>query len=202
VPEITLASRSGLEHLIAAGTLSPGAGVTVSLRTGLALASVIARKDREDEIARRVREALALDLPLAPRRVGTESMSFAWAGPGQWLVIAEGAAGHALEAQLRRELGGFASVSDQSDGRVVIRVGGPNARDALAKGLPVDLHPRAFGPDQTAITGIAYIGVHFWQVEAAAPTYEFAVSRSFAAAFWSWLMSAAAEFGVAVGGWQ
>ena len=37
---------------------------------------------------------------------------------------------------------GVAAVSDQSDARLVLRVSGPRVRDVLAKGVPVDLHPR------------------------------------------------------------
>ena len=93
--------------------------------------------------------------------------------------------------------GGLAAVADQSDGRSVIRVGGPRAREALGKGVLIDLHPRAFGPGDAAVTTIAHIGAHFWQVDDA-PSYEFVVSRSFAADFWRWLVAAAAEFGVNV----
>jgi heterotetrameric sarcosine oxidase gamma subunit len=38
-----------------------------------------------------------------------------------------------------------ASVTDQSHGRVFFRIAGPCVRDVLAKGTPVDLHPRIFG---------------------------------------------------------
>lgn len=85
---------------------------------------------------------------------------------------------------------------DQSDGRVVLRISGPRARDALEKGLHIDLHPRVFGPGDTALTAISYIGVHFWQLDAL-PTYEFTMFRSFAIAFCEWLAEAAAEFGFA-----
>ena len=88
-------------------------------------------------------------------------------------------------------------MSDLSDGRTVIRVGGPRARDALAKGVPIDLHPRVFRPGDAAVTTVAHIDAHVWQVDAA-PTYEIAVSRSYAAAFLEWLIDSAAEFGVAI----
>ena len=77
-----------------------------------------------------------------------------------------------------------------------MRISGPRARDALAKGVHIDLHPSAFLPGDAAVTAVAYIGVHFWQVDAA-PTYEFAMFRSFAVSFGEWLVDAAAEFGVA-----
>ena len=61
----------------------------------------------------------------------------------------------------------------------------------------IDLDPRAFAPGDAAVTSIAHVGAHFWQLDAA-PTYEFAVFRSYSAAFWEGLVEAAAEFGVAV----
>jgi heterotetrameric sarcosine oxidase gamma subunit len=199
VSSFALTPRSGLEHLTVAGRYgAPDGepGVTLALRTDLALASVVARKHRLGPLARRVEETFGLELPTTPRRIAAGPVAFAWAGPGHWLASAEGMDGHAFEARLRNELAGMASVSDQSDGRIVLSVSGPKAREALAKGVMVDLHPHAFRPGDAAATSVAHVGVHFWQADAA-PTYEFAVLRSFSAAFWEWLIASAAEFGVA-----
>jgi methylglutamate dehydrogenase subunit D len=200
VPEPTLTARSGLEHLAVPGRYGRpdrSAGVTLALRSDLALATVMARKNKRDELARRVREGFGLNVPTSPRRVAYGPISFAWTGPGQWLAAAQGMEGHAFEARLRTAALGLASVANQSDGRTVIRAGGPKVRDALAKGVPIDLHPRAFGPGDTAVTTVAYLGVHLWQLDDM-PTYEFAVFRSFGVAFWQWLLDASAEFGVTV----
>jgi sarcosine oxidase subunit gamma len=67
----------------------------------------------------------------------------------------------------------------------------------LAKGVPIDLDARVFGPGDTALTLVGHISVHLWQVDRA-PTYEFAVPRSFAAGFCEWLFAAAAPYGVAI----
>jgi sarcosine oxidase subunit gamma len=196
-----LTPRSSLEGLAvpghhgAAGT----AGVTLALRHDLALATVIARRGQQNQLTQRVRETFGLDLPTTPRRVEAGPTAFVWSGPGEWLACAEGIEPHTFEARLRSELAGLASISDQSDSRTVVRVSGPRARDMLAKGVMLDLHPRAFGPGDAAVTSVAYIGVHLWQMDAA-PTYELAVYRSFAASFWRWLISAGAEFGIAVDG--
>lgn len=200
--EIVLTPRSGLERLTVPGrrgaaTAQPG--ITLALRKDLALASVMARKGKEAALVGRVREAFGLALPTDRRREGSDALAFAWAGPGQWLAMQTGNAGHDLEARLRRECGGLASISDQSDGRQVIRIGGRDARAALAKGVMLDLHPRAFRAGDTAITSIAYIGVQLWQLDEV-PTYEFAAFRSFAGALWHFLAEAGAEFGVAVEG--
>ena len=136
---------------------------------------------------------------MAPKRVEGGAISFVWAGPGQWLATTEHAAPDVFARNLRREFAGLASVTDQSDGRAIIRVGGPKARQALAKGIPVDLDSVSFGPGDTALTAAGHIAVQFWQLDEA-PTYEFAVFRSFAAAFCEWLKQAGAEFGVTVAG--
>jgi len=200
VPDIKLQARSGLEHLVAAGsrgadTAQPG--VTLMLRPDVALAPVMARKGSTHALAETVRRGFALELPRTPRRVASGAVSFVWAGSGQWLATAEGVTGHAFETRLRQEVAGSASVTDQSDGRIILRVQGPRAREALAKMLPVDLHPRAFGPGDAALTAAASIGAHVWQLDDT-PTYELAVFRSYAGSLWRWLIASSEEFGIAV----
>jgi sarcosine oxidase subunit gamma len=91
----------------------------------------------------------------------------------------------------------LASISDQSGGRTVLRVSGPRARDVLAKGLPIDLHPRVFAPGSAATSAIALMGVQLWQIDDR-PSYDIALFRSLSASFWRWLASSAAEFGYEV----
>ena len=82
-------------------------------------------------------------------------------------------------------------------GKVVVRVSGARARDVLAKGCPVDLHARAFGPGAAAATEIAHMGCLVWQVDDR-PTFDLAVNRSLSKSFWSWLAASAAEYGYEV----
>ena len=56
-------------------------------------------------------------------------------------MLAENRGEGALYRELKAKLSGLASVTDQSHGRVIIRIAGPKARAVLAKGTPVDLHP-------------------------------------------------------------
>jgi heterotetrameric sarcosine oxidase gamma subunit len=170
------------------------AEVTLALRSGPALASVSVRRNRLDALACRVRDVFGLELVHVPKCVIAGPIAFVWAGPGQWLAMADGEEGAAFEQRLRVALGNLASVSDQSDGRTIIRAGGARARDVLAKGVPIDLHPRAFRAGDAAVTTAVHIGVMLWQVDET-PTYELIISRSFAVFFWEWLIDAAAEFG-------
>ena len=93
------------------------------------------------------------------------------------------------------QFSGLASLSDHSDSYAVFEVWGANAREALARGVPVDLHPEVFTDDAT-VTSIAHIGAIFWQ--SAPGRFSIAVFRSHAASFWHWLETSAVGFGLVV----
>ncbi len=198
--DLVLTPRSTLDRVLVPGHYGAegdARGVTITERTELALASVMARNGKTLELAARIKERFAADLPMTPRRVADGQIHFIWAGPGRWLAAAPNQPPSTFESNLREALSGLASVTSQSDGRAIIRVSGPKAREALAKGVPLDLDPRTFGPGDTAMTVVAHINVHLWQSDIA-PAYDFAVFRSFAGSFCEWLFDASAEFGVLV----
>lgn len=171
-----------------------GGGVTVAERTGLRLATVTAL--RGGDFAARFRTAFGTDPAPRPKRVVSGPLSLLGIGPRTWLAVSEEAGD--LASRLRGMFGPTAAVADQSDGYAVLRVCGPKARAVFAKGLSVDLHPRAFGPGDVAATTCSHIGVTVWQVDEA-PTYDLALFRSYAASFSHWLASSAEEYGLAVG---
>jgi sarcosine oxidase subunit gamma len=154
-------------------------GVTFTVCHPLSIVTVIARKGRGMAVA----EALA---KYKPR----------WAGPEQYFVIADGRGEGTLFSEVSALLSGIASVSDQSHGRMVIRIEGPKARAVLAKGTPVDLHPDEFPVGKSALTQIAHIGAHLTRVGIDA--YELSVFRGFAESFWEWITEQAEEFGYQV----
>lgn len=199
--DVSLFPRSGLEHLLRPDAHAAHAGepgLILALRTDLALAYVLVRNGKTDALQQRVRDRFGLSLPTTAQHAADGSvpsldgLSFIWAGPGRWLARAPRQTGTALEATLRSELSTIATVINQTDGRCVFRIGGPRVREVLAKGVPVDLDARVFGCGDTALTLVAHISVHLWQVDPA-PTYEIAVPRSFAASFCEWLFAAAAS---------
>ncbi len=167
----------------------------VTARESLTMASFAAVRGKDGAMREAVRQAYGVDLPKGCGRVEGNGITFVWAGPDQWLAIAEGDGTRDLESELKAKLEGIASVVDQSDGRVIVRISGTSAREVLAKGVPVDLHPRVFGPGSVAITHASHIGVILWQLDDA-PTYELAMFRSYADSFAHWLFEAAAEFAV------
>lgn len=206
MPDFALSPRSGVEQVLLPGThgaRTDEPGVVVALRTGLALAFVMARKGKVEDLRQRVLDRFGATLPMTAQRaeksvgLSFDSLNLIWAGPGRWLAGTSAQAAASLEVLLRNELSGLASVVNQTDGRSVFCICGPRARDVLAKGLPIDMDPRVFGPGDTALTLAGHINVHFWQIDLS-PAYEFAVPRSFAASFYDWLFAASAKYGVLV----
>ncbi len=185
--------------LSAAGLPAESAGVVVSERIGLALAILAARKGREAELGQRIGERFGVALPPAGRRsaAGEAAVSFVWEGPGRWLAVAEDADGHHWEAVLREVAAGSASVTDQSDGRGVLRLSGPALRMVLAKGIGIDLHPAVFGAGAAASTLLSHVGVQLWVLEDG-ETIELAAPRSYAGSVLRWLEAAAGETGLSI----
>ncbi len=176
---------------------SSRAGVAVQPIDDLALAIVMARKGRRAALNDAARAAFGVELPARPKRVAAGRTAFIGMAPGQFLAVGQGVDPMRFATDLSERLGHAASVSDQSDARAILRLSGPRARDALAKGLAVDLHPKAFGPGDAAQSVIALIGAHLWQIDDA-PTYEIAVFRSYAGSFAEFIAASAAEYGIAV----
>ena len=198
---IELVDRSGL-----AGTARPGRygarvdgppGVVLSERTGLAIAHIAARNGKIAEVLEWLGAVSGAVPEDGPRYVTGDGMVVVGCAPGQWFVLSEGKRSATAVARLTDALAGIASVIDHSSGKVVVRVAGPRARDALAKGCPIDLDARAFGPGGAAATEIAHMGCQLWQVDAE-PTFDLMVNRSLAKSFWSWLAASSAEYGYEV----
>ncbi len=171
-------------------------GLLISERIGLGLATVAARKGQADALKAEVAKAYGVELP-ASSRVAQGPVGFVGYGPGQWLAISESLANEALGRDLHAKLQGLASISDQSGGRTVLRVSGKRVREVLAKGLPIDLDPRAFPVGSAATSAISLMGVQLWQLDDTS-SYDIAIFRSLSESFWRWLTASAAEYGYQV----
>ena len=175
------------------GASAGAAGLLIEQRIDLSFASVIAKRGKRDQLISAVETAYGVALPKGPRRVTRGSVTFAGTGPDQWIASAEGPEAPNFAARVRARIGLFAAVSDQTDARLVLRLSGPKVRDVLAKGVPLDLHPKVFKPGDVATTLVAYIGVQLDRIDEA--TFQLTAPRSMAGSFWSWLSASAAEFG-------
>jgi len=132
-----------------------------------------------------------IPLPLAPNRVAaTGKLRALWLGPDEWLVVVEGDAPDLLPRLERAVVGRRAAVSDLSSSRAIIEIGGSAARDVLAAGCGLDLHPRAFGPGQCAQTLLARVPVILDQLDEV-PHFRLLVRRSYVRWLVDWLIDAA-----------
>jgi sarcosine oxidase subunit gamma len=154
------------------------------------------RTDPSDSrVAEGVRKALGFVLPKDPNTAASAGgRSALWLGPDEWLIVG----GEGEESLLTRVLHTargetVGSVVDVSANRTVIELSGPAARDVLAHGCLVDLHPRAFGPGRCAQTLLAKAQVIVHQVNDA-PTFHLYVRTSFAWYVAEWLLDAMTEY--------
>jgi heterotetrameric sarcosine oxidase gamma subunit len=193
----SVSALSGLAFPGRYGKTEHEPGVVITELTGLGLATVSCRKGQVSALNAAVKEGYGVDLPASSHVAQGPMVSFVGYGPGQWLAVSRSLANEVLAGELAAKLQGLASVSDQSGGRAVLRISGPRARDVLAKGLPIDLDPRAFPPSSAATSAISHIGVHVWQDDDV-QGYDVALFRSLSESFWRWLTASAGEFGYEV----
>ena len=176
-------------------TQSP-AGLTVRELTGFGAASVLARKNQAAAAVQTASQSFGVALPSTPAVSTGSGIVFVWSVPGQWLAL-EPQGNAPLEARLVAAFGAQASVFDQGGSRNLLELSGPRVRDVLAKGVSIDLHPRAFRTGDAAVTTASHLAVHLWQV-ADAPVYRLLVVRTYFDSLWRWLAMSAAEYGCEV----
>ena len=201
--------QSALDHLALAGRAKDAAGeagVTLCERT-LPVAVNLRGDSGDGAFVEAVRRVLGLALPTLPNTATrAEGLALLWLGPDEWLAVQQTAAPDAetrLAAKLREALGyapggPHAAVTEVGESLCCIAVAGPQARAVIAKGCPLDLHPRVFGGSgHCAQSHLAKASVTLHQVSDA-PAFDLYVRRSFADYLWRWLEDAARESGVAV----
>ena len=123
-------------------------------------------------------------------------LSLIWIAPARWLVVTHDMGPNVLENRLRDNCGEFASVTDVSHGRTVIRISGENSRQVLMKGAPLDFHPKIFKRGQSASTSISQCGVLLTCLDD--NEFDLYVLRGFGQHMWEWVCDAATEYGYKV----
>jgi len=180
------------ERLAAASAASHGA---LHLAEVPFLAHLDVRLDPKSRAAEDVAFALGLPLPLDPcTSTRTRDLGVLWLGPDEWLVVGPAGQSEDLAFRVRTALGSTpASVVDVSSQRTTLVVGGPRARDLLAHGCALDLHPRVFGEGRCAATALGRCPVVLVAREVRTPTFRVLVRSSFAGHLADWLLDAAVE---------
>ncbi len=193
--------QSALDPLHLAGRAVPEAdGVAVVMAERRFVGKINLRVEPTNRDAMTAaRGVLGFELPTEANTVaGGEGVCALWLGPDEWLITAAVTEAAGLLARLGGALAGHhASAVEVSDARTVIVLRGARARDVLAKGCGLDLHPRQFRPGRCAQTALARAGVLIHQT-VAEPAYDIYVERSFAQYLWTWLEDAAAEYGFVI----
>ena len=195
--------QSPLAHLGLEGRAESGRG-----EAGVAMAErpfqgIVDLRGKPAEIGSAFEKVFGFALPQEPNSVGGKGRTAAlWLGPDQWWIVARTENARTAEKLTKALAGLSAAVTDVSESRTCIRVSGPRARDLIAKGCPLDLHPRVMGPGACARSVLAKTDVTLHMVAGdrarGGPTYDLYVLRSFADYLWRWLEDAAGEYGLAV----
>lgn len=173
----------------------PAAGARISIvERRLALAEVSVRRGKEAALAAAARNAFGAEPPEPGHALLQGAVTTVWIRPGGWLITEPQTTEGALASRLERALSGLAAIVDQSHGKACLRIAGSAAREMLAKGCRVDLHPRAFGPGRAAVTPVAHIHAVLVQIDAA-PTFDVIAGSTLAESLYDWLAASAAEYG-------
>jgi heterotetrameric sarcosine oxidase gamma subunit len=179
---VAFANRHVLEDLVAGFRSQPGADhVAISRR--VTIFSVLAHSGSEEWTL----AALKAMPEVSVRNVG----------PGEWLVVSETIGADSLERDLSMLDAQRASFFEQSDGRAVLRIAGPNARRILAKCVAVDLHPDVFGQGQSAAMLCCHVSANV--ARTGPDAFEIVVMRSFAGTLFEELMEMGREFRLTAG---
>jgi methylglutamate dehydrogenase subunit D len=173
-------------------------GITVRLLRDFSLYQLSHWPDQRRTFAEALREAIGLSPDATPgRATGNGSRWLLSIGPDtHWLLAHEGEPlNEALREQIAADIG---TVGDLGHARVGLRLSGPEVRAVLAKGLPIDLHPRVFPAGSVAVSAIHGIDLVLHRHDEPSGAFDLYVPRSYAGDFWHWLSDAAAEFGYQV----
>ncbi|CAM5776936.1 sarcosine oxidase subunit alpha [Labrys miyagiensis] len=159
------------------------------------VAELKARKGRELELRSALQAHFGLDLPEAGRASRAGPLAALSTGPQSWLLLDEHGRPGGLAVSLRHAAGEAASVIDQSFAFGALTISGFRARDALAKGCRLDLHPRVFGPGSVGRTVMAQVTVvvHHGQDEG---SYDLLAPSTLAQSLAGFLVESAAEYGL------
>jgi sarcosine oxidase, subunit gamma len=164
------------------------------------VAMIDIRLDPTGSAAVAVGEYLGVALPTAPSTYAeSETATAIWLGPDEWLITSPFRTPEQLETGLREAVGAGGTefdgtVVDVSAQRTTVALRGEHARDLLAGGCALDLHPRVFGRGAAAQTLLGQAGVLLMALDDTGTHYQLVVRSSFAGYLTAWLLDAATEY--------
>jgi sarcosine oxidase subunit gamma len=174
---VNFTNRHILEDRLAGSRVQPNAD-HVSIIRHVTIFSVLARLGHESRAE--------VQLKTMP------DVSLRYIGPGEWLVVSEVRAAESLARELGRLDPERVAIAEQSDGRALLQISGPNVRAILAKCVAVDLHPAEFAEGHSANMLCCHVSAN---VSRTGPDiFEILVPRSFAAYLFDELLEMGREF--------
>ncbi len=139
---------------------------------------------RDAAFMRAVESVLGCRAPETPNTTAQgNGYDMLWLGPDEWLVRSATAHDATRAAPLQAKLGAafagvFASVVDVGSGYTVLDISGTRTREVLARGCPLDLHPRLFTTGQCAQSH--YFKASITLLPTGPDRFDIVVRRSFA----------------------
>ncbi|WP_296745015.1 sarcosine oxidase subunit gamma [Mesorhizobium sp.] len=199
--EFSWNTQSPLESALVPGhhgaTATQG-GVTLEELRDISLVQVMARRGRTAETAKAAKKVFGIEPPTSPSAAASRHATLIWSGPDQFIAFSA-RSGDDQFSRLSEAFAGVASLSDQSDGRCLIRIGGPSARQALAKFCSLDLDDAAFPLGAAATTSIDHTAMNIWrEVDGTdgLAVFNMLVFTSFADSLWHTILDSCLEYGV------
>jgi len=145
--------------------------------------------------AQGVNATLGLSLPAINEFAHAGPNRLVWVGPDDWFSIGMTDTQAPTCSALRAALSDEHAVTDVTGGYCLITISGPQARDILASGCPLDLHPTVFKPGMAASSHFYKTAIRLWMIDEQ-PQFELLVRRSFVSYFWQILDAACIECGL------
>lgn len=171
-------------------------GITVAETRSFQLVLVLARRGQAAAMRKTAKTQFGTDPGEDAKTVAGKNRSLMiWSGPDQFYVLTPEAKAKPL-SRLQNAFSKSASLSDQSNGRSLIRISGPRVRDCLAKMLSIDLHSDVLPAGCTAATQMAHMAVNVWRDDD--DTFNILVFTSFAESLWRTILDQGAEYGIDV----
>ena len=191
--------RSALAGVYEPGRKGAGSGeaeVSIMEVTGRDIVQLAAWPDTVGSVASKAAKPVGTALPSDTRTASSKGKTTVFkTAPEKFLIVCllKAKIGEALNKTFKPEA---AVVTELGHSRTILRVSGPKARDVLARGLPVDLHPDVFARGAFAQSGIH--GVATLCHRSGPDQFDLIVPRNFAVVIYEWLEETAAQFGYMV----
>ncbi len=135
-----------------------------------------------------VEQVLGLALPLVPNMVGSAAKkTIFWLGPDEWLLHLPLEETDETREALHDVLANqHHAVTEVSDYYTVIHLSGPQAREVIASGSPLDIRPNHFNAGDCAQTRYGHASILLWPLDEA-PAFGLQVRWSYAKYLYDYL---------------